>query len=136
MVDHDGEGHTAHRCALVGYRTASALGPAFPLRAWRRPAPSPCAARRTRFHLPQLAQRRVRCGVVEWVVAMVASRSGRQSLSFALQDSGALAQLGERCLCKAEVIGSIPIRSTVFLHRVRGAVAAMTCTTAVRGCSP
>lgn len=25
---------------------------------------------------------------------------------------GALAQLGERCLCKAEVIGSIPIRST------------------------
>ena len=29
----------------------------------------------------------------------------------ARQDYGALAQLGERLLCKQEVIGSIPIRS-------------------------
>jgi hypothetical protein len=30
---------------------------------------------------------------------------------FLLQDSGALAQLGERLVCNQEVIGSIPIRS-------------------------
>ena len=29
---------------------------------------------------------------------------------------GAVAQLGERGLCKPEVVGSIPISSTTFLH--------------------
>ncbi len=33
---------------------------------------------------------------------------------------GALAQLGERCLCKAEVVGSIPTRSTSLLSRHGG----------------
>ena len=32
------------------------------------------------------------------------------------QRRGAIAQLGERLLCKQEVIGSIPIGSTIFEH--------------------
>src|SRR5436305_8222954 len=39
--------------------------------------------------------------------------------------SGALAQLGERRLCKAEVIGSIPIRSIDAHPRSGGRLAAM-----------
>ena len=33
-------------------------------------------------------------------------------------DSGAVAQLGERQLCKLDVVGSIPISSTSFLRAV------------------
>jgi hypothetical protein len=36
----------------------------------------------------------------------------RGAKSPVLQDKGALAQLGERRLCKPEVTGSIPVRST------------------------
>ena len=32
---------------------------------------------------------------------------------------GAIAQLGERCFCKAEVRGSIPLGSTSFLFGIR-----------------
>jgi hypothetical protein len=33
--------------------------------------------------------------------------------------SGAIAQLGERLLCKQEVTGSIPVGSTSYTHRTQ-----------------
>ena len=36
---------------------------------------------------------------------------------------GAVAQLGERGLCKPEVVGSIPISSTIFIGRASHALA-------------
>ena len=37
---------------------------------------------------------------------------------FFLQKNGAIAQLGERVLCKHEVVGSIPSGSTILVSRV------------------
>ena len=36
--------------------------------------------------------------------------------TFTKSGNGVVAQLGERGLCKPEVVGSIPIDSTIFLH--------------------
>jgi hypothetical protein len=49
-----------------------------------------------------------------------AARSKRRNALYTGRHNGALAQLGERRLCKPEVIGSIPIRSTL-LAPLRGA---------------
>src|SRR6476619_4691718 len=74
-----------------------------------------------RFHRPHAGQGRVTCGASRadsGVVAMVASPGCRRRLVFEAGASfGALAQLGERLLCKQEVIGSIPIRSMKVAHR-------------------
>ncbi len=40
---------------------------------------------------------------------------------------GGVAQLGERLLCKQEVIGSIPFTSTTMLGAHRGELSALSC---------
>ena len=62
--------------------------------------------------------------VAELVDALVLGTSSLQSESSSLSSrtnvNGELAHLGERLLCKQEVIGSIPIFSTIF-HAFSGA---------------
>src|SRR5215217_290476 len=76
--------------------------------------PSPIRAAAMRFQRPHVGQGRVTCNgaaAVSFTVAMIASPSSRGRLGLGRARFGALAQLGERLLCKQEVIGSIPIRS-------------------------
>jgi hypothetical protein len=72
--------------------------------------------RRTRLELSR-ADGRLRGGAGLRTVHL---RPCRDPIYTVSRFSGALAQLGERRLCKPEVTGSIPVRSTIERPRKRG----------------